>query len=42
MTGRDDYPDVVRQRAAICAEIWGIAPLELIAWAAVGMVLNAY
>ena len=41
VTERDDYPDLVAQRAAVCEEVWGIDRHELVAWAFVGAVLSA-
>ena len=40
VTARDDYPDLVARRVAICAEVWGIDRHELVAWAFVGAVLS--
>ena len=37
---RDDYPELVERRVAICSEVWGIARQDLIAWAFVGAVLS--
>jgi streptomycin 6-kinase len=37
---REDYLDLVKRRAVICAEVWGIDRQDLIAWAFVGAVLS--
>jgi streptomycin 6-kinase len=40
VTARDDYVELVRRRAAIFSEVWGIDRQELIAWAFTGSVLS--
>jgi len=41
VSARDDYRDIVAQRASICADVWGVDRQDLLAWAFVGTVLNA-
>jgi streptomycin 6-kinase len=40
VTARDDYVEIVKRRAEICAEIWGIDQQNLVEWAFVGAVLS--